>query len=238
MADVTMSDRDVQDLGAFRYLGSTPGELAGKIKKLEGDNEKQRGEIRDLTEKAKAVPAEGAVVLTGDEATEYAAWKALDVKAADVAKLKTDNAGLVEKVAKAERETAFAKVAKLSGLSEDAAAAMLDMRSLDGAVWEFKAAKVKDPTTGKEVDTEEVFVTLAGEGQKQQKFAELATTSPQLKGLPKAGIATTTQGVTVPDMRGGGGAEKTPGVGGVDDMIEANRKAASAGNPLKPAKAA
>lgn len=237
MADVTMSDRDVQDLGAFRYLGQTPGELAGKIKKLEADNEKQRGEIRDLTEKVKAVPAEGAVVLTGDDATAYAEWKALDLKAADVAKLKKDNAALLEKDATRERKDAFAKVAKLHGMPDDAAATMAGLVLFQGATFEFKPAKAKDKA-GKDVDTEEVHVTLTGEGQKQQKFADLLGTAPELKGIRTEAGTTTETGVPVPDMRGGGGESKGSGAGGIDALIAANQAGTKAGNPLKPAKAA
>lgn len=236
MADVTMSDRDVQDLGAYRYLGQTPGELAKKIADLEKDNQKGREKAKELEAAAAKAPAEGAVVLTGEDATEYAAWKALGVKAADVAKLQGENATLTADKATRERKDAFAKVAKLHGMPEDAAATMAGLVLFQGATFEFKPAKGKDKN-GNDADTEEVLVTLAGDGQTQQKFADLLGTAPELKGVRMEAGTQAETGITVPEQRGQSG-QPTAVAGGVDEMIEANRRAASAGNPLKPAKAA
>ena len=219
MADVTMSDRDVQDLGAYRYLGSTPGELAKKIADLEKDNQKGRDKVKELEATAAKVPAEGAVVLTGDDAAEYAAWKALDVKAADVGKIKTDNAALLEKDAASTRKDSFSDVAKAMRWPDDAVATLLDMNSLNGAVVEFKTEKV----TGKDGKQEEVqvpYVTLAGEGQKAQKFSDLAATAPQFKGIrmDSGSNGASESFRAVPEQRGGGSA---PGPKTDDDFRKA-----------------
>lgn len=207
MADVTMSDRDVQDLGAFRYLGSTPGELAKKIADLERDNQKGRDKVKDLEAHAAKVPAEGAVVLTGDEATEYAAWKALEVKAADVEKLKTDNAELVEKDAVRARKDAFREAVDALKWPSEVVDTLLDIKSLDGASVEIKTERVTGKD-GKQVDEKVPYLTLAGDGQKPQKFSEYAATSAQLKGIKmdtNANSGAPGGGIVVPDMRGQSG---------------------------------
>jgi len=241
MADVTMSERDVQDLGAFRYLGSTPGELAKKIKDFEDDNAKLREKVRGLEEKAKGLPPEGAVVLTAEEAKVHEAWKALDLKPEDVATLKAERDTLKDKDAQRTRQDAFSGAVKALGWPEDTVVTLLDMRSLDGATVELKPEKVRDPKTGKDVDVQVPYVTLAGDGQKPQKFAEFASTAPQLKGIRTDaggnGNGTGGEGRFVAEQFGAGRAATGSTEGGIDAMIEANRKAAAAPNPLRPAKA-
>lgn len=239
MADVTMSDRDVQDLGAFRYLGSTPGELAKKVADLERDNQKFRDKNKELEATAAKVPAEGAIVLTGDEATAYAAWKALEMKPEDVAKLKSDNATLAADKAERDRKDAFAGAVEALKWPKDVVATLLDMKSLDGATVEVKTEKVQGKD-GKQEDAPVPYVTLAGEGQKPQKLSEFAASAPQLKGIRTEGgeTAATTAGIPMHEMRGGGGGGPKPSGVSVDALIHQNQQATRSGNPLKPAKAA
>lgn len=229
-----------EEVAYSRYLGfGTPEEVAKIVAdngKLKSENADRRQKVADLeAELAKAKPPEGAVVLAGDEAAEHTAFKALGIKAADVAKLQTDNAALVEAGAARDRRDAFAKVKTVLGWADEAVDTMLDMKTLDGATVEFKPAKAKDKT-GKDVDVEEPWITLAGDGQKAQKFSEFAAASPQLKGIRTDGGTAATPGVSAPEMRGSGVGSGSNGGSGVDAMLEANRKAATAPNPLRPAK--
>jgi hypothetical protein len=237
MPEVAFTERDVADLYAYRAIGSTPAEITKKIAGLETDNQKEREKVRDLTEKAKGVPADGAVVLTGDEAAEHEAIKALGIKAADVAKLTGKVTDLEAKDAERTRKDAFTDAVKALKWPEDTVATLLDMNSLNGATVELKTEKVTDKD-GKQVDEQVPYVTLAGEGQKPQKFAEFATASPQLKGIRMDGGNGNGTGDTfrgVPDQRGLGGG-LPPVSGGVDALIAANQAAAKAGNPVAPAK--
>ena len=207
-----MPESAITELAQYRAIAPSPSEAARKIADLEKDNQKEREKVRDLTEKVKAIPPEGAVVLTGDAAKAHEAFTALGVKPEEVATIKAERDDLSGKLKERERKDAFAKVAKLGDYSEDAIATMLDMQSLNGAAWEFKATKVKDPKSGKDVDTEEAWLTLPGDGQKPQKFTDFAATAPQLKGLKLAGGGN--DGIPsriVPEQRGdpGNGKAKT-----------------------------
>lgn len=203
MPEVT--DAQLTEYHQYKAIAPTPAEVTRKIEDAIKDNGKQRDEIRELKEKVKTLPAEGAVVIPpGEEATTYAAWKALGLKPEDVAKVTKERDDLAVEKQTRERKDAFAKVAKLHGMPEDAAATMAGLLLFQGASFEFKPAKAKDKA-GKDVDTEEVHVTLSGEGQKQQKFSELLGTAPELKGIRTEAGSTTETGVPVPDMRGGGG---------------------------------
>ena len=219
-----------EEVAYSRYLGfGTPEEVAKILAdnaKLKSENAERRQKVTDLeAEMAKAKPPEGAVVLTGDDATEYAAWKALDVKAADVGRLKTDNAALLEKDAERTRKDSFSDVVKAMKWPYDAVATLLDMNSLNGAVVEFKTEKVTGKD-GKQEDVQVPYVTLAGEGQKAQKFADLAATAPQLKGIrmDSGGNGASESFRAVPEQRGGGSA---PGPKTDDDFRQATAGTAS-----------
>ena len=235
-----ITDAQLTEYHQYKAIAPTPAEVTRKIEDAIKDNGKQRDEIRELKEKVKTLPAEGAVVIPpGEEANTYAAWKALDLKPEDVAKVTKERDDLAAEKQTRERKDAFAKVAKLHGMPEDAAATMAGLLLFQGASFEFKPAKAKDKA-GKDVDTEEVHVTLSGEGQKQQKFSELLGTAPELKGIrTEAGNGSgEASGIVVHEMRGSGGESKTSAAGGIDDLIARNQAAATAGNPLAPKKAA
>lgn len=83
-------------------------DLREKNRVLRGDNEVLRSKV----------PAEGAVVLTGDDAKTYEAFVALKLKPADIAKLQTDFQALQGKVATAERKGSIAQAAKAEGYDE------------------------------------------------------------------------------------------------------------------------
>lgn len=83
-------------------------DLREKNRVLRGDNEALRSKV----------PAEGAVVLTGEDAKTYEAFVALKLKPADIAKLQTDFQALQGKVATAERKGSIAQAAKAEGYDE------------------------------------------------------------------------------------------------------------------------
>lgn len=209
MADVTMSDRDVQDLGAYRYLGSTPGELAKKIADLEKDNQKERGKVADLTEKAKAAPPEGAVVLTGEDATAYAAWKALEIKPEDVAKLKADNATLAAEKARRDRQDILAAASPTEGWNENAPKALLKLAGFDAVELSAGEVTVERMNAGKKenVKAPTAFVTVDG---KQVRISEwLAKEAPEWVPMLSAqttgngGSSDGSPGIPMAEMRGG-----------------------------------
>ena len=212
MAEVPFSEGDYKDLLAFRNLFPTPTDANRKVADLEADNQKQRKEIEGLKEKAKGLPPEGAVVLTAEEAKFHEAWKALDLKPEDVAALKAERDTLKDKDAQRTRQDAFSGAVKALGWPEDTVVTLLDMRSLDGATVELKPEKGKDKA-GKDVDVQVPYVTLAGEGQKPQKFAEFASAAPQLKGIRTDasgnGNGTGGEGRFVAEQRGTGNGQRT-----------------------------
>lgn len=238
MADVTMSDRDVQDLGAYRYLAPTPGEMAKKVKDLEDDAAKYREKIKGLEEKAKGVPAEGAVVLTGEDAAEYTAFKALGIKAADVEKLKGDNATLAADKRSRDRKDLLRAAREVEGWNEQAPDVLQNTTGFDALELTEGEVTVEVVSAGKKenVKKKTAFATVDG---KPVRVSELvkdrwAYLAPVLSAGTTDGDGGR-EGRTVPDQRGGGGADAKV-TGGIDALIEANRKAAEAPTPLRPAK--
>ena len=214
MADVTMTDRDVQDLGAFRYLGSTPGELAKKIADLERDNQKGRDKVKDLEAVAAKVPAEGAVVLTGEDATEYAAWKALGMKAAEAEKLKTDNATLSADKKTRDRLDLLTTAREAEGWNENAPKALTKLAGFDAVDLTQGEVTVERTVAGKKESAKvpTAFVTVDG---KPVRIGEwLKSTAPEFVPLLTAQASNGTSGngaggVPVPDMRGSAGSGST-----------------------------
>lgn len=172
-----ISDADFRQFVAYQQLGS-PQEVAKKIGDLEADNKQQRDEIRDLKGK---VPAEDAVVLAAADAQALEAYRALG-KPEELTQAIGERDELRQKDAERTRQDAWTRAAKAMGWAEDAALTLLDMRSLDGATVEVKREKNEQGE-----DVEVPYVTLAGEGQKEQKLADFAASAPQLRGLKTEG---------------------------------------------------
>lgn len=240
MAEVPFSEGDYKDLLSFRNQFATPTDAARKVADLEKDNQKERDKVRDLTEKVKLMPADGAVVLTGDDAAAWPKYQALG-KVEDLEKLSGRVVELEKSVADSTRKDSFAAAVKALKWPDETVATLLDMNSLNGAVVEVKTEKATGKD-GKAVDEAVPYVTLAGEGEKPQKFAEFAANAPQLKGIKMAadgGAGTSGNGIAAPEMRGSTtGSGPAAVTGGVDDLLAANQKAATAPNPLRPAQAA
>jgi hypothetical protein len=213
----------LQDFAA--QYGGADG-LRKKIDKLEKDGAGYRQAITDL--EGKQVP-DGAKVLTGDAVKRYEAFEALQkspeelsagavlsaddkkeweafkasgVKAAEVQNIVKERDDLQAKDAQRTHRDTLAKVAKSMGWADEAAATMADMRSLDGATFEFKKEKAKD-ANGAEVEKEEPYVTVSG-GQ-QVKFFDFAAQTDALKGIrTSAGEGERTDKTWVSQSTGGG----------------------------------
>lgn len=242
-----ITEAEEREYRRYRELG-TPDSLAEKVKKaadLEVDNKALRDERRELKTK---MPAEGAVVLTGDDATrwagfqklgktpeelaagivltaaeaaEFEAFKALGIPAADVAKVQGERDEYKQKDAARIRRDSIAAAVEAMGWPKETAATLEDMKSLDGAVFEVKTEKGTD-RAGKETDVPTPYVTFPGEGQKAVKLAEFASKTDSLKGLRTS----SEQG------RGGTEYRRDPveggGTGGGYDPVAEGKRAAEA----------
>lgn len=239
-ATATVSDRDLSDLYSFRAIGASPAEVSKKLADLEKDNQKERDKVRDLTEKLRAVPAEGSVVIPpGEEATEYAAWKALEVKPEDVAKLKTDNATLAAEKAKRDRRDALEAARETEGWNDKAPNLLMALAGFDALEMTQGEVTVEKTANGKKesVKSKTALVTVDGKPVRVSEWAKEAhpDIAPLLT-VNAEGGGEAAGGRAVSEQRGNPGTATV--TGGIDEMIAANRSAASAGNPLKPAKAA
>jgi len=206
-----------EEVAYSRYLGfGTPDEVAKILAEnasLKSENADRRQKLKDAeAELAKAKPPEGAVLLAGDDAKKHAAFVALGMEPDALCKLKEERDTLAAKDATRTRQDAFASAVRALKWPEDTVATLLDMNSLNGATVEMKTEKVTGKD-GKQVDEQVPYVTLAGEGQKQQKFAEFAAAAPQLKGIrtESGGTAFGGDGRSAPEQRGhpGGATVKT-----------------------------
>jgi hypothetical protein len=202
-----ITDAQEREYRRYQELG-TPDALADKVKKvtdLEADNKTLRDERKDLKTK---VPADGAVVLTGENAARWQAaekvlpakpddvaaavvltgdnaakWKA--VEAVDVAALTAQAAeadGLKKELGEINRRSSIAAAVEALGWPKETVATIHDMKSLDGATWEVKTEKVRG-ADGKDVDTPVPYLTLPGEGAKAEKLADFVAKTDSLKGL-------------------------------------------------------
>lgn len=96
--------------------------MAEKLAEFQADNFKLREERRTLKQQLSdlsgKVPAEGAKVLIGDEATAYDAYVALG-KADEIKQALAERATLAERVATRERADTIAAVAQAAGFDPD-----------------------------------------------------------------------------------------------------------------------
>lgn len=213
-ATATVSDRDLADLYSFRAIGSSPAEVTKKIADLERDNQKQRGEIDGLKEKAKGLPAEGAVVIPpGEEATAYAEWKALDLTPADVAKMKTDNATLAAEKARRDRQDILAAASPTEGWNENAPKALLKLAGFDAVELTAGEVTVERMSGGKKenVKAPTAFVTVDGKPVRISEW--LSKEAPEFVTLLTAqangnGNGTGGGGITVPEQRGASSSDR------------------------------
>lgn len=169
-----INDSEYRSFVAYQNLG-TPQEVSKKITDLENDNRKYRQEEKPALE-AK-LPKEGEVIVPKEKVEVLEKYEALG-KPEELKTVVSERDELREKDAARTRQDAFRAATKALGWPEETVATLLDMRSLDGA-----AVEVKTEKDGKGEDVQVPYVTLAGDDQKPQKFADFASSTPQLKGL-------------------------------------------------------
>lgn len=201
-----ITDSQHREYLSFVALQMSPAEITGKIGKLERDNQKQRDEIRDRDKKLEALPAEGAVVLTGDDAKEWEAVKALNAKASDLKKGMEERDALKVEKAGRDRRDALGRAVGTEGWAPESATLLA--RLLGETPVEVKEEDVDVTENGKTVKKKLPvgYVTVDG---KSMRLSEWATKEE----LPASLFAASTAkpdngGRTVPDMRGNGGMPK------------------------------
>jgi hypothetical protein len=131
----------------------TPTIVHGTDRQLIADNAKYRGRIRELKAKLQeaedklktATPAEGAVVLTGDDAKRWTAFQALQKTPEEIAAALEAGETARGQLATYEWEGAARKAAQLAGLNPDALLVAPGVRDLS-----FEVQKVTED--GKEVE--------------------------------------------------------------------------------------
>lgn len=241
MPDIAQSE--VDQLGAFKHLaGKYGGTVAGvenKIAKLEEDNRDLRSENKTLKD---AQPKDGQVVVSKQDADDLAAYRALNPKPTDLkTALDAGTQAQNDLAIRALRDDAV-KFAKAAGLHDETVDTLTAIPALQGAKFEVRKGKVKD-AKGQEVDGEIAYLTLAGENQTAMKFDDAKEKVPALKGLRVAeskGSEGSAARLFVPQ----GGTETRTSeepkqeTDPLNAAIEANRKRASGGSPLRPARQA
>lgn len=221
--------------------------------------EAQRRRADRIKELEKLVPAEGTVVLTGDDATEYAALKALG-KAADVKKTVDEVTGLRTKVSTLEQSTLSVDAATALGYNAAALREVMQHPKF-GATTDGKARKLAMRERDVDVTTNGVTakvkkampVLVTGEGASETVEPletvvgrEFAVFTPALTAAATSGTQSTTTttstsatgtaaatGTPFPRQQASGTAATPPNP--IDAAIARNQQRASAPNALRPA---
>ncbi len=234
-----VSDAQLTEYHQYKAIAPTPDAARGKIEGLEGDNKKQRDEIRDLKETAKKVPPEGAKVLTAEEAKAWEAYTALGTPE-EQTKRAEDFKTLEAKDAERTRTDTLKAAVAAEKWSEQAAGRLLDSKLADGATYSVAKEKVRGQD-GKETESEVGYITLAGEGRKPMRLADFA--KEHLPDVLTLGTAANGNGGSgggtsraIHEQRGGGSASSIASTM-LEKAKEANKQRAEAPNPLKPAAA-
>lgn len=224
MPEVT--DAQLTEYHQYKAIAPTPTDVTRKIDDLVKDSGKQRDEIRDLKEKLKGLPAEGAEVLTGDDATEWKAFKALDVKSSDVKTALTERDTLKTEKAQRDRRDKLAKAVTTEGWSEKSTGILA--RLIGDKPLELEDEDVEVQESGKSVKKKMPvgYVTVDG---KPVRLSEWAKTEDGLVELLAGGTNSNggTGGGTgrpAPEQFGGGG--KTPGRPTEEDVKKSTARTA------------
>lgn len=242
-----LSPSEEREYSAYLALGPLEDVRArlGKLPKVQEEAKQRRERIEALEKEngeVKAKVPEGAVVLTGDEATAYTALhtagKTLKSLSDDQGELET----LRKKDAARSREDGWRKAAKAEGYDPDKAInAFGKLAGFGDLPFEVKKAKVEFTNGAKKEEKEDDFgfVTVDGKtvrlGEYLQQNADFLI--PGLKPSGNGGTTVDAGRREVPDQRGGGGGGGRTNTA-LQEALERNRKAAEAPNPLRPAKTA
>lgn len=222
MPDIT--DAEFKQFVRYQSLG-TPEEAEKKIRDLETDNKGYRDKVRDL-EAAK--PADGSVVLPKERAQALEAYEKLG-KPEELANAASERDTLRQKDQQRTRQDSIKAAVAAVGWNTDTVATIEEIASLQGAKFEVEATK-----NDKGEDVRTAYITPAGEGATRQKFTDFASGHPALKGLRTEAKKEEPAGAPYPKQPASG---SPPGEAKslVEQQIEANKKAATAPNALRPA---
>jgi hypothetical protein len=163
--------------GLQKLLAKKDGDAMAVAALLFSENYDLREKNHQMKDK---LPAEGSVVITKDEATQFEAFKALNIKPEDVKKLQDGGAELTKEVAQLKKEKSLREVAD-AGYSFDT---LRDFDALEGeGIEEWKVeAETKD---GKIV--KKVFVKVGGQFKLLDEYAQ--ERRPALASIIKRDVA-------------------------------------------------
>lgn len=197
------------------------------------------------------VPAEGDVLLKGDDVKRWEAVKSLNLAPDEITKLVTRADTAEKALADRADEDLLGEVSTTAKFPKDS---LLDLKKARNLKFEVKQEKVKGKNDkGEEVITTQpvVYVTEPGEGKVPTEFTKyVEDKAPTYKGLfetedkgntPVNGGTRRTVPVTQSPVKDGntavtgGDTAKVPT--SIDTLMEANRAAAIAPNPLRPKRA-
>lgn len=212
------------------------GDAAKALAKLVDENhdlrEKNRGLKADLTAAQAKAPAEGAVVLSGDDATAWAAYTALGAPA-DLTKQLDDAKAATGRLAALEREQVVTKAATAAGYKP---AVLLDLAAAKGFDVEVKSETVE----GTAADV--AYAVPKGADGKPGQPVKLAdyVTQHLADYVPALTAAPTTPPPVrpAPQYPASRGTGTPPSGNAIDDVLAKNQERAKAPNALRPAKAA
>lgn len=205
----TGNDGGVQQ-GIQNLLGNNNNDAMAVVRLLYGDNYKLRDDLRNLRGK---VPAEGAVVLSGDDAEAWAAYQKLG-KPAAISQAVSEREQFQGELTTLRRAQTLRDVAEVEGVKYTVLAGL----DKPGIAYEVKEADGKRTAT----------VTVDG---KTQPFADYAATV-WADYLPALKPATTTQPQGVQYFRQHAGGSTGSPTGIVDQMITANKERSQKPNAL------
>lgn len=216
-----ISDAELRQFVRYQNLG-TPEEVERKIADLVKDNGKQRDELRESADKLKALPPEGAVVLTGAEAKLWPTLKELGKPEEIQAKLAAGQEAQ-SKLAEREKRDRLAEAASALGWQGSLTARI---RGIEAGTIEIREESVTaaDGTTSK---VKVPYITPAGEGAQAVKLTDYAAQhDPELVPLlpAKQEEPAPTRGAPfVPQSPGGKPAGAYDPVQAGKDMAAANK---------------
>lgn len=233
-----LSPSEERAFARYEVLG-TPEEVQKAIsenEKLKRENAERRQENRTLADQVSALSMpEGGKVLSPDEAKAWDAYTALGTPE-EQAKRAEDFKRLEVKDAERTRLDSMKAAVAAERFPEGAAELLADSKRADGATYSVAKEKVRD-ASGKEVESEVGYITLAGDGQKPMRLADFAKANlPALLSLGAAGNGGGTSRAA-PEQRGGGSPAASTASTLLERAKEANKQRADAPNPLRPAPA-
>ncbi len=145
-----------------------------EVQKTVKRNVKLQEKVRELTAQVetakKGAPGDGAKVLTKEEVAEWDAYKALNLKPADIKKTVEDHGRLKVKEAEQLEEENYGDAAEALDFAN--VPAFKRWMKREGLVLELRDQRVEDETTGKKVLVKMPFVRLRSDDKAQFESLE------------------------------------------------------------------